>query len=60
MCFPSEFSLVFPCAPGGLLSMRVHRCAEKIFVFVPQWGKLDPIKKLDCFLILLFLLFLVA
>lgn len=48
----------FSCAPGGLLSVHVHRYAEKVFVFVPQRVKLEPIKKPDFLLILLFYAFL--
>lgn len=38
--------------------MHVHRYAEKVFVFVPQRVKLEPIKKPDFLLILLFYAFL--
>lgn len=34
--------------------MHVHWYVEKVFAFMPQRGKSDPIKKLDFFLILLF------
>jgi len=44
-CFPSEGSSL-SCVAGGLFSMHVHRNVEKLFMFVPWRGKLDPIKEL--------------
>lgn len=60
-CFPSEVSSPLSHVPGGLFLVHMRRYVEKLILFVPLRGKLDPIKELDIFfLVLPFLLFLVA